>query len=92
MPKDDPRQAALWFFEQLKKQLQRIGDPDTDYYEQAVFALRRSQDHTAIQTKLNAAMRYLRRFADGQSVEMNQLKEFIGEPYTTVANRGTVKP
>jgi hypothetical protein len=50
------RDDALKYFERVK----RGGHVDYDYAEEAVNALRRSQDHTAIQNKLNAAMRVLR--------------------------------
>jgi hypothetical protein len=55
------RTAALEYFEKALKNVKR-GDDDEmkELLEQAVNALRRSQDHTAIQNKLNAAMDLLR--------------------------------
>lgn len=54
------RTAAIAYFEPLVKQLKRTNDDDKEVYDEALRALRRSQDHTAIQTKLTTAMRALR--------------------------------
>lgn len=54
------RTAAIEHFEKLVKQLKRVNDDDKELYEAALHALRRSQDHTAIQTKLTSAMRALK--------------------------------
>jgi len=56
------RTAAIEHFEKLVKQLKRVNDDDKELYEQALNALRRSQDHTAIQTKLTQTMRALREY------------------------------
>lgn len=48
------RTAAIPYFEKLVRHLKQASDDDADKYEAALQALRRSQDHTAIQTKLNA--------------------------------------
>lgn len=54
------RTEALEYFENLLRILKRANDDDKEHYQQAVNALRRSQDHTAIQTKLNSVMLALR--------------------------------
>lgn len=46
------RDAAIPYFERLVKHLKQVGDDDAEVYEAGLHALRRSQDHTAIQTKL----------------------------------------
>lgn len=46
------RTRALAYFEAQLKAAKRFNEDERDHYEQAVNALRRSQDHTAIQTKL----------------------------------------
>jgi hypothetical protein len=51
------RTAAIEYFEKLVKQLKRVNDDDKELYEAALHALRRSQDHTAIQTKLAETVR-----------------------------------
>lgn len=51
------RTAAIEHFEKLVKQLKRVNDDDKEIYEAALHALRRSQDHTAIQTKLTETVR-----------------------------------
>lgn len=56
------RTAAIEHFEKLVKQLKRTNDDDKEIYEAALHALRRSQDHTAIQTKLNQTTRALREY------------------------------
>lgn len=61
MPTDwSARTAAIEYFEKLVKQLKRVNDDDKEIYEAALHALRRSQDHTAIQTKLNQTLKLLR--------------------------------
>lgn len=58
MPTDwSARTAAIEYFEKLVKQLKRANDDDKEIYEAALHALRRSQDHTAIQTKLTETVR-----------------------------------
>jgi ribA/ribD-fused uncharacterized protein len=58
MPTDwSARTAAIEYFEKLVKQLKRVNDDDKELYEAALHALRRSQDHTAIQTKLTETVR-----------------------------------
>lgn len=54
------RTVAIPYFEKLVKQLKRANDEEAGVYEAALHALRRSQDHTAIQKKLTTAMRALR--------------------------------
>lgn len=54
------RAAAILYFEKAVKTLKRTNDEDKELYEAALHALRRSQDHTAIQTKLNNATKLLR--------------------------------
>lgn len=54
------REGALRYFEEALRRATRFNDDDKGLYEQAVNALRRSQDHTAIQTRLNGAMKTLR--------------------------------
>ena len=48
------RTASIHYFEKLVKQLKRTNDDDKELYEAALHALRRSQDHTAIQNRLQA--------------------------------------
>lgn len=58
MPTDwSARTAAIEYFEKLVKQLKRTNDDDKEIHEAALHALRRSQDHTAIQTKLTETVR-----------------------------------
>jgi hypothetical protein len=57
------RTAALKYFETWLKTSKRVNDDDKEMIEQAVHALRRSQDHTAIQNKLNDAMKLIRKIA-----------------------------
>lgn len=45
------RTAAIAYFEKLVKELKRSNDEDKEIFEEALNALRRSQDHTAIQAK-----------------------------------------
>lgn len=54
------REAALAYFEKQLKIAKRFNDGDTVIMEAARDALRRSQDHTAIQTRLHGAMKTLR--------------------------------
>lgn len=54
------RTAALQYFEEALRRAKRFNDDDKDLFQEAVNALRRSQDHTAIQTKLNDATKLLR--------------------------------
>lgn len=54
------RTAALKYYEHELAVAKRSNFADKDFIEQAVNALRRSQDHTAIQTKLNDATKLLR--------------------------------
>lgn len=54
------RTAALAYFEKATKTLKCVNDDDKEMYEQALNALRRSQDHTAIQTRLGGVMKTLR--------------------------------
>ena len=64
MPTDwSAREAALAYFEKASKVLRSVNDDDKEHYIEAVNALRRSQDHTAIQNKLNAAVKLIRRIA-----------------------------
>lgn len=58
------RTAAISYFEKEVKRLKRLNDEDKEIYEAALNALRRSQDHTAIQTKLNDATRIIRVIAE----------------------------
>ena len=51
------RDAALTFFQRHKHL------DDTGSYEEAIRALRRSQDHTAIHNKLQGAVRIIRMIA-----------------------------
>lgn len=51
------RTAAIEHFEKLVKLLKRTNDDEKEIYEAALHALRRSQDHTAIQTKLTETVR-----------------------------------
>lgn len=51
------RTAAIEHFEKIVKQLKRANDDDKELYEAALHALRRSQDHTAIQNKLQSFRR-----------------------------------
>lgn len=63
MPTDwSARTAAIEYFTKLVRQLKWDNDDDKEMYEQALNALRRSQDHTAIQTKLTATMRELNEY------------------------------
>lgn len=54
------RDEAIGYFEGLVKQLKRRNHEDKELYEAALHALRRSQDHTAIQTKLQNTLKALR--------------------------------
>jgi hypothetical protein len=58
------RTAALAYFEKALKAAKRFNDEDRDHMQEAVNALRRSQDHPAIHKKLNAAMAALREARD----------------------------
>ena len=58
------RARALTYFEDLWKLAKRVNDADKEHYEEAVNALRRSQDHTAIQNKLTSAVRCIRSIAE----------------------------
>lgn len=72
MPTDwSARTAAIPYFEKLVKRLKLVNDDDKELYEAALHALRRSQDHTAIQTKLNAATQELRNIADAKRFDRN---------------------
>jgi len=53
-----PRDNAIKYFEGMLTAWR--GYDEAVHYEQALNALRRSQDHTAIQNKLNEAMRLLK--------------------------------
>lgn len=57
------RTAALEYFEKQLKLAKRANDEDRELLEQAVNALRRSQDHTAIQNRLNEATKIIRKIA-----------------------------
>lgn len=63
------RTRALAYFEQCLKDSKRFNDDDRDHLEQAVNALRRSQDHTAIQAKLNVTTKALRELAESAELE-----------------------
>jgi hypothetical protein len=54
------RERALAYFERELRLAKRLNEDDKEYVQEAVNALRRSLDHTAIQTKLNVAMSCLR--------------------------------
>jgi hypothetical protein len=56
------RTAAIVHFEKLVKQLKRANDEEAEIYEAALHALRRSQDHSAIQTKLQNTLKALRHY------------------------------
>jgi hypothetical protein len=43
------------------------GEPETAHYKAALDALRRSQDHTAIQAKLQEAINKLKALGEGES-------------------------
>jgi predicted ATPase len=58
------RTAAIEYFEQAVRDLKRVNDDSKELYVQALNALRRSQDHTAIQNKLNEAMKVIRLIAE----------------------------
>ena len=58
------RTAALKYFEDWLKVSKQRNDGDKEIIEQAVNALRRSQDHTAIQDKLKSAIRCIRSIAE----------------------------
>lgn len=78
------RTRAIAYFEKLVKQLKRVNDDDKEMYVEALNALRRSQDHTAIQNRLNAAMKIIRTIADnpdcaGASCGV-ACKEFVTAP------------
>lgn len=54
------RAAALKYFEEELQFAKRVNSENKELLQEAVNALRRSQDHTAIQTKLNDAMKAMR--------------------------------
>lgn len=54
------RDAAITYFEKVVRDLKWSNDEDKELYIEALNALRRSQDHTAIQTKLRATINVLR--------------------------------
>jgi len=54
------RDNAIKYFECMLSLAKRHRHDEAAHYEQALNALRRSADHTAIQTKLNEAMRQLK--------------------------------
>src|SRR5882672_11130872 len=54
------RAAALKYYERELQFAKRVNAENKELVEEAVNALRRSQDHTAIQTKLNDATKALR--------------------------------
>lgn len=54
------RDAALPYFEKHLKWAKQEGDSNVPLIEAAVHALKRSQDHTALQTRLNTALETLR--------------------------------
>ena len=54
------RAAALAYFEKQLKWAKQCNDDNKELIQEAVNALRRSQDHTAIQRKLNEATSVLR--------------------------------
>jgi hypothetical protein len=58
------RTAAIEYFEKLVKQFKKTRDEDTEIYEAALSALRRSQDHTAIQSKLQRTLKALGVYKD----------------------------
>lgn len=58
------RARALEYFEKELKLAKRFNSDEKELYEEAVNALRRSQDHTAIQTKLTSAIRCIRSVAE----------------------------
>lgn len=60
MATDWSTRTAVAYFEKAVKRLKRLNDEDKEIYEAALNALRRSEDHTAIQTKLNHATKALR--------------------------------
>lgn len=57
------RVAAIAYFEKLVKELKRCNDDDKEIFDEALHALRRSQDHTAIQARLTSAVRCIRSIA-----------------------------
>ncbi len=73
------RTLALRYFEKVP----RGGHIDKEYAEEAVNALRRSQDHTAIQDKLNAAVKLIRKIANNPDCASASCgldcKEFLAE-------------
>ncbi len=54
------RERALAYFERQLKMAKRLNDDEKEHLQEAVNALRRSQDHSAIQRRLNAVMSLLR--------------------------------
>lgn len=58
------RTQALAYYEKAFKDAKRFNEEDMDMIEQAVNALRRSQEHTSIQTKLNSAVKVIRMIAE----------------------------
>lgn len=82
------RDDALKYFQNVP----RGGHIDKEYAEQAVNALRRSQDHTAIQNKLNAAMELIRNIASNPACALASCgldcKEFLAaQPPTPSGGR-----
>ena len=77
------RTAAIAYFERLVKRLKRTNDDDQDIYEAALNALRRSQDHTAIQTRLNEATKIIRMIAEmpasTHEIDRQLCQEFIAK-------------
>jgi hypothetical protein len=58
------RTEAIIYFDKLVRELKRAHDDETEIYDAALSALRRSKDHTALQSKLNAAMKIIRTIAE----------------------------
>lgn len=77
------RDGALPYFENMLKYAKRLNDDDKEFIEAAVHALRRSQDHTAIQNKLNAAMTLIRKIAKNPDCEHatcgHDCRDFLAE-------------
>ena len=87
------RTKALAYFEKASKMLRSANDDDKEMYIEAVNALRRSQDHTAIQNKLNAAMRVIRKIANNPDCSLASCgitcREFLAatEPPDTASGK-----
>lgn len=85
------RTKAIAYFETVTKQLKRENDQDKALYEQALNALRRSQDHTAIQNRLKTATNLLRNVAlcanEGSGL-CQQCRDSIAQFVTPPVTRG----